>query len=743
VTKPLVVVESPTKIRTLKKYLGNAYNIAATVGHIKDLPAKEMGIDIENGFKPQYKTIPGKQRVITSLKKAANGATDIYLAPDPDREGEAIAFHTATILRQKGRQFHRVLFHELTQKAIKDAMASPHPLHQSRYDAQQARRILDRLVGYQISPLLWRKIKGGLSAGRVQSVALRIICEREQAIQNFVPEEYWSITAHLNGDTPPPFAAKLLKHNGKKIQIGDAKSAQDIVNTLADEQFVISKISLKTVKRNPLPPFITSKMQQEAIQKLRFSAKKTMMIAQQLYEGVDLGPGEPEGLITYMRTDSTRISAEAAHDALDLIGRTFGAEYAPEKPRFFKNKNKVQDAHEAIRPTTIAHTPEKLTPFLSKDQLALYRLIWQRFVASQMAQALIDQKSIAITAGAYQFGVSGSTVRFPGFMALYMSTDEENQRENEKNKQILPDLTEKMVLSLNQLEPKQHFTQPPPRFSEASLVKELEENGIGRPSTYAAILSTIQSKGYVDLIKRYFHPTELGRIVNHLLIKSFPDLINVRFTAQMEDELDRVEAARINYQDLLHRFYASFKKELEKAQDGMLSMRGVGIPTDFTCPECQKHSLHVKMGKNGHYLACNGYPQCTYTQNYERDQQGKIIPIAPPKEEISDEVCASCGKPMVLKQGKFGPFLACSGYPACKTTRSVQDNSEIRDTGVKCPEAECDGSIVSKNTRRGKVFYGCNRYPACKFALWDKPVAKKMPGLRQRLFGGKIHQKGW
>jgi len=727
VAKPLVVVESPTKIRTLKKYIGKNYNIAATVGHIRDLPPRELGIEIDNDFKPEYKTINGKQKVITALKKAAGNATDIYLAPDPDREGEAIAFHAAHVLKKKGRQFHRVLFHELTQKAIHQAIAAPLKLHQNKYDAQQARRVLDRLVGYQISPLLWRKVKGRLSAGRVQSVAVRIICERERAIQIFEPVEYWSVTAHLEGETPPSFMAKLTKKDEKKLKIPDGTVAKSIVSDLADETFQVDDVRRKTVRRRPLPPFITSKLQQEAIRKLRFSAKKTMVVAQQLYEGVDLAQGEPVGLITYMRTDSTRIANEAAQDALELIRQNFGPDYAPDSPRFFKNRQKAQDAHEAIRPTSVFNTPEKIARYLSKDQLALYRLIWQRFVASQMKEALIDQVSVIIKAGVYQFNASGSTVKFPGFMKLYMSAEEQNKQSQDKQKMPLPELRPGMVLKLNKLDPKQHFTQPPPRFSEASLVKELEENGIGRPSTYAAILSTIQTKGYVEMIKRYFRPTELGFIVNDLLVQTFPDLFDVAFTAKMEENLDRIETAEMNYSDLLNRFYHPFKKELDAAQEGMISMRGVGFATGLTCPQCQTGQLHIKVGKNGQYLACNRYPECSFTRNYERDEKGHVHLVEQPQDETTDEVCEKCGSPMVLKQGRYGSFIACSGYPKCKNTRSVNASHRGNDTGVKCPEKNCDGLLVERKSRRGKIFYGCNRYPKCKFALWDKPVPKVCP----------------
>ncbi|MGD9305673.1 MAG: type I DNA topoisomerase [Desulfobacterales bacterium] len=739
-SKPLVIVESPTKVRTVKKYLGNDFNIAATVGHIKDLPNKEMGIDIENGFKPEYRTIPGKQKVIKALKQAAGDAQDIYLAPDPDREGEAIAWHTAEILKKKGRKFYRVLFHELTKDAIKKAISTPDDLDAHKYEAQQARRILDRLVGYQISPLLWRKVKGGLSAGRVQSVALRIICEREREIQAFEPQEYWSITAHLEGSTPPPFTAKLVKKNTEKIKIPNETTANKILAELDGQEFVVQKIQKKTIRKNPLPPFITSKLQQEAIRKLRFSAKKTMLIAQQLYEGIDLGPGEPVGLITYMRTDSTRIAKEAADEARQLIRENIGSEYALDKSRFFKNRKKAQDAHEAIRPTSVFHTPEKVAASLSKDQLSLYRLIWQRFVASQMTQALIDQVSVSIKAGDYIFSASGSSVKFAGFMKLYQSVDEEIQSESDRKKPVLPELSEGMALNLKQLEPKQHFTMPPPRFSEASLVKELEENGIGRPSTYAAILTTIRQKEYVDLLKGYFRPTELGFIVNDLLIKSFPDIFNVEFTARMEENLDRIEAAEVESVELLGRFYKPFEKHLGLASEEMLSVKGVGIPTDLSCPECGKQ-LHIKVGKNGHFLACCGYPECRYSRDYIRDEKGKIQAVEPNSQDITDKRCEKCGKPMVIKRGRYGEFLACSGYPDCEHTQSLNSNGPGKPIGVKCPHNGCSGDVVERQSKRGKIFYGCSRFPDCNFATWDKPVATECPSCHANFLVEKTTKK--
>lgn len=725
-SKSLVIVESPTKIRTLKKYLGSDFDIAATVGHIKDLPVKELGISIEEGFKAKYTTIQGKEKVIRSLKTAAANIDDIYLAPDPDREGEAIAFHTAEVLKKKGRRFYRVLFHELTENAIRSAVASPQELDEHKFESQQARRILDRLVGYQISPVLWKKVQRGLSAGRVQSVAVRIICERERQIQAFEPEEYWIITAELEAETPPVFLAKLTKENNKKLRIPDEQASQAILKALKGACFRVEKVVKKTQRRNPLPPFTTSKLQQEAIRRLGFSVKKTMSVAQQLYEGLEMGPGEPVGLITYMRTDSTRIAQEAILEARELIQEQFGKEYVPAKPHVFKNKKKVQDAHEAIRPTSVFRRPKEIAQFLSKDQLALYELIWKRFVACQMERAVLDQTSVEISANAYIFQATGSILRFPGFMALYVSTNEGQDRS--KGTETLPLLSEQMVLECHKVDPKQHFTQPPPRFSEASLVKELEENGIGRPSTYVSILSTIRGKGYVELIKGYFRPTELGFIVNDLLIEGFPDILNVDFTAQMEDRLDKIEEGETNATAVLEGFYGSFKKDLERAEEQMQGVKGKGLSVDLCCPKCNK-PLRIKVGKNGPFLACSGYPACTFTGNYSRNEKGAIVMDQSSSDEESGETCEKCGSPMVQKQGRFGPFLACSAYPACKNTRPLGGKTVFKaeSTGVKCPEEGCSGELVSRRSRRGKVFYGCSRYPACTFAVWDKPVPRACP----------------
>jgi DNA topoisomerase I len=723
-SKPLLVVESPTKVKTLQKYLGSGYRIASTVGHIRDLPENEIGIDVENGFAPKYVTVPGKQKVIRSLKAAAGDTEEVYLAPDPDREGEAIAWHTAEVLKKEGRRFFRILFHELTRKGVMAALSSPQSLNLSRYKAQQTRRILDRLVGYEISPILWKKVKYGLSAGRVQSVAVRLICERERAIQAFVPEEYWTITALLEGGKPPRFSAKLIKKNEKKLTIADKEAADAVLADLSEAVFTVERLVEKTVMRNPYPPFITSKLQQEAIRRLGFSAKKTMTVAQQLYEGIDLGGGAYVGLITYMRTDSVRIAEEAAREALELIHQRFGKDYALENPRFFKNKNRVQDAHEAIRPTSAFNTPENLAPHLGKDQLALYRLIWQRFVASQMAQAQINQNTILIKAGAYLFSASGSTIKFPGFMALYLPADDAQKQSEEKP--VLPDLSQGETLLLIHIEPGQHFTAPPPRYSEATLVKALEENGIGRPSTYAAILSTIRDKGYVDLVKGVFRPSELGLIVSDLLVESFPEVLSVDFTARMETDLDRVESAEADAQQILSRFYETFEKSLDSASKNMLSIKGVGVPTNLDCPACHK-KLHIRVGKNGPFLACSGYPECSYSRDYERDEKGGIHPVEPAQEAAEGEVCEKCGRPMQVKHGKFGDFLACSGYPECKNTRSLASSSSAKPIGMPCPEKGCSGELVERTSKRGKVFYGCSNFPQCNFATWDRPVEKPCP----------------
>ncbi|HHD11229.1 MAG TPA: type I DNA topoisomerase, partial [Deltaproteobacteria bacterium] len=576
--KSLVIVESPAKARTINKYLGKDFRVMASIGHIKDLPKNKLGVDIDKDFEPHYEIIRGKAKVIKELKKASKDADIIFLGPDPDREGEAIAWHIKEVLngRREGI-IKRVLFNEITEKGIKEAIAHPTEIDKNKVDAQQARRVLDRLVGYQVSPLLWEKVRMGLSAGRVQSVAVRLICEREREIESFVPQEYWSITAIFDG-----FEAKLVKKDGKKITISTEEEAKSIVSELKGETFKVEEIEQKQRKRNPAPPFITSRLQQEASRRLGFSAQKTMVIAQQLYEGVDLGEEGPTGLITYMRTDSHRIAPEAIQAVRGYIEKTYGKEYLPKKPNVYKSKKTAQEAHEAIRPTNMKYTPEYVKPYLTEDQWKLYELIWKRFVASQMHHAILDQTRVSIGAGKYTFQAVGTVVRFHGFTILYEEkTDEESEEEKK-----LPPLEKDMVLKLLDLVARQHFTQPPPRYTEASLIRELEEKGIGRPSTYALILSTIQDRGYVVKEKGRLKPTELGFLVTELLVKSFPDILNVQFTAHLEEELDRVEEGKLKWIDVIKEFYSRFREDLERAKEEMQTIKGQEEPTDIPCKKC-------------------------------------------------------------------------------------------------------------------------------------------------------------
>lgn len=723
-TQSLIIVESPAKARTLQKYLGKAFTVKASVGHIRDLPVKVLGVDIDDDFAPKYVTIRGKGKIINDIKSAAEKVDHVYLAPDPDREGEAIAHHIAEILKPLNKPIHRVLFHELTKKAILTAIDQATEVNQNRFEAQQARRILDRLVGYQISPLLWDKVRRGLSAGRVQSVAVRMVCEREQAIEAFVSEEYWSIQARLEGKNPPPFLAQLEKAFAKKIdnkknRIATGQEARAIVAAVQTAQFQVEAVEKKKKKRNPSPPFITSTMQMDANRKLRFSAKKTMTLSQRLYEGIELGAEGPTGLITYMRTDSTRINNDSLTEVREYIQGTFGQEYLPAGPNIFKTSKSAQDAHEAIRPTDVRNTPEKLSSFLEKDMLALYTLIWKRFVACQMAPAEYDQTSISLAAGDFSFKAVGSIMRFPGFLALYEEAADESAGGEEGNNATLPDLKKGDTVTLLALEEKQHFTQPPPRYTEATLVKALEENGVGRPSTYAAILSTIQEKEYVLLEQRKFLPTDLGKLVNTLLVQHFPDVLDIEFTASMEEKLDAVEAGKSPWLQVLKDFYGPFSQTLDTARQEMQSIKKSAVPTDIPCPLCGE-KLVIKWGKNGEFLACANYPECRHTQDFSKNDQGEIVPKDKAQPEESGEPCEKCGKPLVFKHGRYGRFLACSGYPACKNIRAT-------GTGITCPEPDCGGEIIQKISKRGKVFYSCNRYPQCSFALWDKPVKGPCP----------------
>lgn len=723
-SKSLIIVESPTKVRTLKKYLGGSFNVKASVGHIRDLPVKSLGVDVEHDFAPDYVTIRGKGKIINELKNAAKSADKIFLAPDPDREGEAIAFHIAHCLSSAKKPISRVLFHELTKKAVLAAIDKSSELNLYLFEAQQARRILDRLVGYQISPLLWEKVRRGLSAGRVQSVAVRMVCEREQEIEAFISEEYWTIDTYLKGILPPSFTARLDRIDGKKKKVENQITADKITADLKQADFVVEKVEKKEKKRHPAPPFITSTLQIDANRKLRFSAKKTMSIAQKLYEGMELGTAGPVGLITYMRTDSTRISGEALSAARTYIKKTFGPDYLPPKPRVFKTKKSAQDAHEAIRPTDVFNTPDTVAPYLDRNMLSLYTLIWKRFVASQMNPALFDQTTILIHAAGYRLKAVGSIMRFLGFMTLYVEATEESSPNADKKSHsdrdvTLPDVNQGDRLELLEILPKQHFTQPPPQYTEATLVKALEENGVGRPSTYAAILSTIQDKEYVLLAERKFSPTDLGKLVNELLVDSFPGIINVEFTASMEQKLDQVEEGKIKWLDVLTEFYGPFKEKLILAKEKMKSVKRAGVPTDIPCSLCDGKMV-IKWGRMGEFLACEKYPECKHTQNFKKLEDGKIVPIEREESEETGEVCKKCGRPMVYKHGRYGKFQACSGYPECKYI-------PIITTGVKCPQDGCDGEIVQKKSKKGKIFYSCNRYPKCNFALWDKPVNKKCP----------------
>ena len=708
-SKGLIIVESPAKVKTIQKFVGEDYVVIATLGHIKDLPEGELGVDLQKDFQPEYVSISGKAKVLRELKKASKGLKDIYLGPDPDREGEAIAWHVAEEIGDEEKNIHRVLFNEITQKAVLDAIRHPGKLQQSKFEAQQARRILDRLVGYQVSPILWEKVRRGLSAGRVQSVAVRIVCEREREIQEFVPEEYWSLTATLQEkDSPVTFDAKLAKWKGKKVKMANESEASAIQKALEGASYQVSKIIKQEKQRHPLPPFITSRLQQEAYRKLSFSAQRTMRIAQRLYEGMEMGEIGTVGLITYMRTDSPRVASEAVREVRDWIKDKFGEPYLPAKPNIYKSRKGAQEAHEAIRPTSMDLTPDRVKGYLDKDQWALYKLIWDRFVASQMASAVFHQTTVEIQAGEALFTSVGTVPLFQGFMALYVEGVDD--KENGDQEMRLPALSEGELLIFIGLAPRQHFTQPPYRFSEATLIKELEEKGIGRPSTYAAILSTIKEKEYVKLEKGKFFPTELGCLVNDLLVVSFPDIFDVEFTAQMEENLDRIEEGEKGWVETLKEFYRPFEKDLEMAKVSMRDVKKEMIPTDILCERCGAKMVK-RWGKRGYFLACSSYPECRYTREVEESGESPVVNGAP---------CEKCGNPMIVKNGRFGRFLACSNYPTCRFTKPIE-------TGVRCSQEGCDGMIVERRTRKGKVFYSCSNYPRCTFALWDKPVAEKCP----------------
>jgi DNA topoisomerase I len=742
----LVIVESPAKATTIKKYLGSGYVVKASVGHIKDLPKKTMGIDIEHDFQPHYEVIDGKKKVLAEIKAAAKKVARVLLAPDPDREGEAIAWHIAEEVRPANPNIERVLFNEITKKAVNEAIAQPRHLDAKKYESQQARRILDRLVGYEISPVLWTKVKRGLSAGRVQSVAVRLVVEREDEIKAFRPEEYWSIDALVEGSVPPPFTAKVVRLDGQKPEMAHEGQAREIEALVKESTPKVAGIERKERRKNAPAPFITSKLQQEASSKLRFSPKRTMGLAQRLYEGMELGEEGPVGLITYMRTDSTRLSDDALRDVREYILQRYGERSLPETPNVFKSKKSAQDAHEAIRPTSVKYDPETVRNLLkaggggrdpreTEDLLKLYTLIWNRFVACQMTPAVFDQTAIEIEAGRVGLRATGQVMKFAGFLEVYNETVEDaGAAAEDETTGSLPELQEGETLKLLEVKPEQHFTQPPPRFSEATLVKELEEKGIGRPSTYATILSTVQDRGYVEKKEARLYPTELGVVVNGLLVKSFPEIVSTDFTAQMEERLDLVEEGTADWVRLLHDFYEPFKEDLAKAKVEMRNLKREEQPTEEVCEKCGK-GMVIKWGRNGHFLACSGYPDCRNTKEYTRNADGtlQVLPATRP----SDQSCPTCQSPMVIRRGRFGEFLACSKYPECKTTSPIS-------LGVDCPRPGCGGYLTEKRSRRGKVFYGCANYAKtkCDFVSWDRPLPKPCPQCNAPFVVQKVSKAG-
>jgi len=747
-SKNLVIVESPAKAKTLSRYLGKEYQVKASMGHIIDLPRKELGVDLEKDFKPKYEIIQGKKKIVNDLKRAARDAAAVYLAPDPDREGEAIAWHLAGLFNKSDDQIHRVLFNEITKDAVLGAMAHPEHLNRNLFEAQQARRILDRLVGYKISPLLWKVVRSGLSAGRVQSVAVRMVCERENEIRAYSKKEYWSIVAELLTAGSEKVSAKLASVDSVRLVtrpdteaerkdrfwIKDEKTAGEIAEELRNvPQFVVAGVERKEKKRNPPPPFITSTMQREAAIRFGWPARKTMQVAQTLYEGVEIGSEGAVGLITYMRTDSTRLSETALAEVRKVISAEYGAKYLPKSPnRFAKSRGKVQDAHEAIRATSAFRSPDKMERFLNKDQASLYRIIWSRFLACQMTPAIYDQTTVDIQAGSrFVLRAVGSVMRFAGFTAVYIDYLERNGKQGEGDNgedTLLPDVKTGELLNLQKVAPRQHFTQPPPRFTESSLIRELEANGIGRPSTYASIMSTVLDKGYVERAKGTLKPTDLGFAVNGLLVERFPGILNVKFTAGMESMLDKVEEGQADWLELLKNFFGDFSKALDAAQS---NRKKLVVETDIDCALCGSKMV-IRWSRHGSFLGCSNFPECKNIKEFERDDSGQIRIV---KEKVSDVPCDRCGSPMVEKNGRYGPFLACSNYPNCSNIKPLS-------TGVPCPRKGCSGELVQKKTRRGKVFYSCTNYPECDFATWDRPLNIPCPSCGAKPLYEKTYRGG-
>ena len=731
----LVIVESPAKAKTIEKFLGGEYRVLASFGHVRALPSKQGSVDIEHDFEPKYAVLPESKKHLDAIKKELKNCDSLLLATDPDREGEAISWHLLAALgldRKKSIPIRRVVFHEITKDAIVDAVNNPRDIALDLVDAQQARSVLDYLVGFNLSPFLWKKIRYGLSAGRVQSVALRLICEREKEIQAFQNQEYWTIAAQLATHGKQRFTANLIEAEGKKLgkfDIPDQATAERLVAMLGKVPYQVQKVTRSERKRTPSPPFTTSTLQQESARKLGFSAKKTMSIAQKLYEGIDVGDGSV-GLITYMRTDSVVLSNQALTEAKEVIESLYGKEYSLAKPRTFKNKAKNdQEAHEAIRPTYIVKTPAELKKFLSSDQFKLYELIWKRAVACQMAEALLDQTSVDINAGeGFTFRAAGTVIRFPGFMKLYIEGLDDEAEEKEGT---LPPLVEGESLTLGELLPEQHFTQPPPRYTEATLVKTLEEYGIGRPSTYASIMNTLVERKYTRLDKKRFFPEDVGMVVSDLLVNHFSQYVDYNFTASLEEELDQVSRGEKQWKPLLREFWGPFSSLLHQKEGEVNKSDLTTEATDEICPDCGQ-PLVVKLGKRGKFIACSGYQAgCKYTRNLEQSATETAEPV------ISEEKCDKCGSPMLIKDGRYGKYLACSGYPACK---NIQPLVKPRGTGVVCPECK-EGELTEKKSRYGKLFYSCNRYPQCKFALWDPPQPGPCPQCGFPLLVKKVYKR--
>lgn len=721
--KNLLIVESPAKSRTLKRFLGKNFEILATIGHIRDLPKSKLGVDTDNGFDIHYETIKGKGKIIRKLRESAKKSDVVYLAPDPDREGEAIAWHVAHELKAP-EKIARVTFNEITKSAVLNALENTRHIDENLVNAQQARRVLDRLVGYKVSPFLWKTVAYGLSAGRVQSVALRIICEREKEINEFDEEEYWTIEALLADRDNAQILSKLVKIDDARPEIKNGAEAKKISDDLKTVRFIVKSVKESEKKRNPLPPFITSTLQQEAARRFYFTPKKTMMIAQQLYEGVELGGEGPSGLITYMRTDSTRVAESALKAVREYIKGSYGNKYLPKTAVRYKSKKGSQDAHEAIRPTYLDRPPEKVKGFLTKDQLNLYSLIWNRFVASQIKSAVYDTTSVDIDAGRYLFHSHSQSLKFDGFLKVY-----EESRENGLNGEnglvdYIPDLKAGDELSLVEVKPSQHFTKPPPRFSQASLVRTLEADGIGRPSTYATIVSTLLDRKYVEAQQRRLYATELGLTVNRILIDAFPSIFDVKFTAHMETDLDQIEMGKANWVDVVREFYNPFDARLETLTSKQKEIKeSLTEATEEKCDNCGSPMV-IKWGRNGRFLACSAFPECKTTKPL--GESGDVIE--------TDEKCEKCGSPMVIRTGRYGKFMACSAYPKCKTTKPIP-------TGVKCPKDGCGGDIVEKRSKKGKLFYGCSSYPECDFISWYKPVNEVCPGCGNSYMLEKVSQK--